>query len=252
MNDSADLHTLTGAYALDALSPAEAAEFARHLAECPACSQEVRELRETATRLAFAVAQVPPPGLRDRVMWSLPEVRQLPPLVVEPVVVPLRGPRRRQRLPYLAAAACLAIAAGAGVWAVQAQRDADRARDGNIQAEQRASDLETLMAAPDATLRTGSMRGGGGATVVSSQRLGRTAFVYHDLPPLGTARVYQLWYSQNGSMIPAGLVTPGRTDGAQLLAGGPRGADAVGVTVEPSGGSPTPSGPPVMVVPIPS
>lgn len=252
MNDSADLHTLTGAYALDALSPGEADEFARHLADCPACAQEVRELRETATRLAFAVAQVPPPGLRERVMWALPEVRQLPPLVVEPVVVPLRGPRWRQRLPALAVAACLAAAVGAGVWAVQAQQDADRARDGSVRAEQRASDLETLMAAPDATLRTGSMQGGGGATVIASQRLGRTAFVYHDLPPLAASSVYQLWYSRNGSMVPAGLVTPGRTDGTQLLAGGPSGSEAVGVTVEPTGGSRTPSGPPVMVVPLAS
>ncbi|MEU3461775.1 anti-sigma factor [Streptomyces sp. NPDC006733] len=252
MTDSADLHTLTGAYALDALSPAEAGEFARHLSECPACAQEVRELRETATRLAFAVAQVPPPGLRERVMWALPEVRQLPPLVVEPAVVPLRGTRWRRRLPQLAIAASLALAVGAGIWAVQAQQDADRARDGSVQAEQRASELETLMTAPDATLRTGSMRGGGAATVVASERLGRAAFVYHDLPPLAASQVYQLWYSQKGTMVPAGLVSQGRSDGTQLLAGGPSGSEAVGVTVEPAGGSRTPSGPPVMVVPITS
>lgn len=43
-----DLHTLTGAYALGALSEQESAEFAGHLAQCQACTQEVRELRETA------------------------------------------------------------------------------------------------------------------------------------------------------------------------------------------------------------
>ncbi|MDJ0343308.1 anti-sigma factor [Streptomyces sp. H10-C2] len=252
MTDSADLHTLTGAYALDALSGREAEEFARHLAECPACAREVRELRETATRLAFAAAQVPPPALRERVMRALPGVRQLPPLVAEPAVVRLRGRRWRQRLPYLAAAACLALAAGTGVWAVQEQRNADQERSRGVQAQQRASDLTTLIAAPDASLRTGAMRGGGGATVVASQRLGQAAILYHDLPPLAGSRVYQLWYSENGSMVPAGLVDPGRSDGAQFLAGGPRGADGVGVTVEPAGGSRTPSGPPVMVVPIPS
>lgn len=56
-----DLHTLTGAYALGALSEQESAEFTRHLAQCPACYQEVRELQETAARLALAVAEVPRP-----------------------------------------------------------------------------------------------------------------------------------------------------------------------------------------------
>ena len=58
---AADLHTLTGAFALDALSEREAKEFDRHLSRCPMCAQEVGELRETAARLALAVAEVPPP-----------------------------------------------------------------------------------------------------------------------------------------------------------------------------------------------
>ena len=37
-----DLHTLSGAYALDALSAEEAEEFSRHLAQCEACREEVR------------------------------------------------------------------------------------------------------------------------------------------------------------------------------------------------------------------
>ncbi|MYS19098.1 Putative zinc-finger, partial [Streptomyces sp. DvalAA-14] len=70
----ADLHTLTGAYAVGALPDREAAEFGRHLARCQACAQEVRELRETAARLALAVAEVPPAGLRTRVLAALPAV----------------------------------------------------------------------------------------------------------------------------------------------------------------------------------
>jgi hypothetical protein len=54
-----DLHILTGAYALDAFDGAERDRFD------PACGGR---LRETATRLALAVAVVPPPALRGRVL----------------------------------------------------------------------------------------------------------------------------------------------------------------------------------------
>mgnify|MGYP001075161223 CR=1 FL=1 len=37
---STDLHTLSGAYAIDALSEEEARQFDRHLEECPSCREE--------------------------------------------------------------------------------------------------------------------------------------------------------------------------------------------------------------------
>ncbi|MFJ9467938.1 anti-sigma factor [Streptomyces caniferus] len=242
--NTVDLHTLTGAYALGALSEHEAAEFSRHLAQCEACTQEVRELQETAARLALAVAEVPPADLRIRVMAALPEVRQLPPIQREATVVPLRR-RARHRLPYLAAAACLVIAAVAGGLAVNARHDADQQRDRTVRAEEQAAAVSALMAAPDATFHTTAFKGGGSGTVVASKRRGQAAFLYHGLPALPSQRVYELWYSRNGTMVPAGLVQPGRSSGTMLLTGGPQGADGVGVTAEPPGGSSSPTSPPL-------
>lgn len=242
--NTVDLHTLTGAYALGALSGREAAEFTRHLAQCEACAREVRELQETAARLALAVAEVPPADLRMRVMAALPEVRQLPPVQREATVVPLRR-RARRRLPYLAAAACLAVAAVAGALAVNARYDADRQRDLTARAEAQAAEVSALMTAPDATFHTTAFKGGGSGTVVASKRMGRTAFLYHGLPALPDQRVYELWYSRNGTMVPAGLVEPGRSSGTLLLTGGPQGADGVGITAEPPGGSSSPTSPPL-------
>ncbi|WP_433859605.1 anti-sigma factor [Streptomyces kronopolitis] len=239
-----ELHTLTGAYALGALTGREAAEFARHLDRCEACTQEVRELQETAARLALAVAEVPPAALRTRVMAALPEVRQLPPAEHAASVVPMRR-RMRHRLPYLAAAACLVAAAVAGGYAVQARHDADAQRDRGVRAEQQAAAVSALLAAPDATFHTTALKGGGSGTVVASEQQGRTAFLYHGLPALPGHRVYELWYSRNGSMVPAGLVETGRSSGAMLLTGGPRGADGVGITAEPPGGSSRPTSPPL-------
>ncbi|MEV7380300.1 anti-sigma factor [Streptomyces lydicus] len=247
--NTVDPHTLTGAYALGALPEHEAAQFARHLAGCPACDLEVRELQETAARLALAVAEVPPAGLRTRVLAALPEVRQLPPVPHRATVVPLR-PRARPRLPYLAAAACLAAAVAAGGLAVRAQHEADQQRDRSTRAEQQSAALSALMAAPDATFHTTALKGGGSGTVVVSEQQGRTAFVYHGLPELPEARVYQLWYSREGGMVPAGLVETGRAGGAMLLTGTPRGAVGVGVTAEPRGGSSRPTSPPLALVPV--
>ncbi len=245
-----DLHTLTGAYAVGALTGQEAAEFRRHMARCQACAQEVRELGETAARLAMAVAEVPPADLRTRVMAALPEVRQLPPDV--PAAPPRPAARRawRQRMPYLAAAACLVAAAAAVGVAVDARHEADVQRDRTARAEQRAAALSALTAAPDATFRTGALKGGGTATVVASRDLGRAAVLFHDLPALPRSRVYELWFSRGGTMVPAGLVDPGRATGSLLLSGTPAGADGVGITAEPSGGSPAPTGSPLVLLPV--
>src|ERR671929_154341 len=51
-----DVHTLSGAYALDALDPEEASEFRAHLEGCAACRQEVRELRDAAASMGAAAA----------------------------------------------------------------------------------------------------------------------------------------------------------------------------------------------------
>jgi PadR family transcriptional regulator AphA len=47
---------LAGAYALDAIDGPDRARLERHLARCPACAAELRELREATARLAGAVA----------------------------------------------------------------------------------------------------------------------------------------------------------------------------------------------------
>ncbi|MFI0938245.1 anti-sigma factor domain-containing protein [Streptomyces sp. NPDC021020] len=238
---TAELHTLTGAYALGAVSGPEERAFRRHLAVCDACREEVRELTETAARLAMAVAEVPPPGMRERVMAALPEVRQLPPHAPAP-----RAVRRRWRISHLALAACVAVAAVATGVAIDARHRADVA----VRAEQRAAELSAVTAAPDATFHTGALTGGGTATVVSSPRLARSAVLFHGLPALPDSHVYELWYRRDGAMVPAGLLPPGRPAGAALLDGTPTGADAVGVTAEPPGGSSTPTGPPLVVLPL--
>src|SRR5260370_26765024 len=75
-----DLHSLSGAYALDALDAgAERDRFTRHLNRCQSCASEVRGFHEVATALAFATAADAPPELRDRGLTAAAPTRQVPP-----------------------------------------------------------------------------------------------------------------------------------------------------------------------------
>ncbi len=75
---SADIHSLVGAFALDAVDDLERAAVDRHLRECDACRIEVAELREAAARLADGAWSVPPPRLRENVLAAVATTR--PPL----------------------------------------------------------------------------------------------------------------------------------------------------------------------------
>jgi anti-sigma factor RsiW len=109
-----------GAYVLDAMTPHERSQFEDHLAICPACQQDVEELRPAAEALPMASPPVlPPPALKDRIMAEVER---------EAAVLASAGPasdappreRRRFRLPALAGwrlapvAAALLIAGALG------------------------------------------------------------------------------------------------------------------------------------------
>ena len=57
---STDLHTLSGAYAVHALSEEEARLFDAHLEGCQACRDEVRELQDAAARMGASEAATGP------------------------------------------------------------------------------------------------------------------------------------------------------------------------------------------------
>src|SRR6516164_6352910 len=108
-----DPHSLSGAYALDALDAgSERERFTRHLSRCPSCAAEVRGFREVATAMAFAAAAEPPPGLRDQVMAAVARTRQLPP-EVRTHARPRRTRSTAPWIPWLSgavAAAAIAVA----------------------------------------------------------------------------------------------------------------------------------------------
>lgn len=72
-----DTHTLSGAYAVDALDDVERAHFEVHLGQCPVCLREVDELQETVVNLAALAASPAQSHLRTRVLAAIRAVGPL-------------------------------------------------------------------------------------------------------------------------------------------------------------------------------
>ncbi|MFJ4965084.1 Anti-sigma-K factor RskA [Streptomyces sp. ADI96-02] len=248
---TAELHTLTGAYALHALPETERREFERHLGDCAACAQEVRELSATAARLGLAAAEAPPRELRDRVLREITTVRQEAPAAHGgPVRTGSTG--RPGRWTAFALAACVAAAAalgGVAVWQNQVAQDARQEAD---QAQQRNRLVAQVLSAPDARTASGELAGGARGSVVVSRSENRAVFLASGMgrPPSG--KVYQLWYNDGGAMRSAGLMDPSASDDAVLLDGPVDRASGMGVTVEPAGGSAEPTSSPLVLMDFPA
>ncbi|MFG2972920.1 anti-sigma factor domain-containing protein [Streptomyces sp. NPDC048331] len=249
---TADPHTLTGAYALDALEPDERAAVERHLADCVSCSQEVREFSETVTRLGLAVAAPPSAALRDEVMRRIATVRQDPPSTARTG----RGGHVRPRwrpVSNWALAACLAGAVALGGVAVAQYEQAEDARQQAQRARIANDAVGAVLAAADARVATAPLRGGAVGTVVVSNSRNQAVFAASGLPAPPGGKVYQLWYNDGGGkMRPAGLMPGGAPATAALLDGPVDTASGMGVTVEPAGGSPQPTSAPVALLSFPA
>ena len=243
-----DLHSLSGAYALDALEAgSEQDRFARHLGRCQSCASEVRGFREVATAMAFAAAAEPPAELRGRVLAAAARTRQVPP----EVSTHARPHRSRARVPWVpwlsgvVATASIVIAVLFGFAQAHTQDELNQ-----VKAENQAISL--LLSAPQAKLLTHEVTNGGVATVVLAADRHELAVVTNGLPALPSGKVYQLWLIGKPKIVSAGLLPPakdGRTPA--VLATGVVKGDTLGLTVEPAGGSAQPTTTPILALPLP-
>ncbi|MEA3216231.1 MAG: hypothetical protein QOJ19_2387, partial [Acidimicrobiia bacterium] len=78
---AADLHELSGAFALDALDGEELSQFEAHLLECAECEREVDSFRAAAAMLAATVETTPPTHLAAAVFATAATRQQVRPPV---------------------------------------------------------------------------------------------------------------------------------------------------------------------------
>ncbi|WP_199433332.1 anti-sigma factor [Qaidamihabitans albus] len=256
---SPDMHTLAGAYALDALDEHERARFRRHLQECPACSEEVRELQATAGRLGAASAEEPPPGLKGRVLAEIRETRQQAPSAgPDPQERSRRSAGPPRWLLGLAAAATVVGLALAGVFggvALHTQNQLESAQERMEQTRERYEPVSDLLTAPDLRTMQAETSIGGSATVLVSQSRNAMMVLGSELPPHDPGHDYELWMLGPGDELRSAGVLPAPSEpGSLVLAEGVDNTEAVAITVEPAGGSPTgePSTPPILKVDMPA
>lgn len=221
----ADLHDLAAPFALDALDADERSAFVDHLETCESCRAEVTSLLESSGRLAQAAAADPPPELKTRVLAAV-DAR------IGANVVPLARQRRFRVAAIAAAAALLAIVGTAGLLRNDAGPSA-----------------EDVLAAADATPVTLSAEGFE-AVFTYSLTEGAGVFASATLPALGGGETYELWLIDDDGAAPAGLFVPAADGTSIALVEDVRPGRTLGLTIEPAGGSPQPTGNVLLTAPV--
>lgn len=151
------------------------------------------------------------------------------------------GGRRGLRL-FFALAACIVLLVGIGMGAV--------ALNGGFNRPASVVALEQIEDAADAQQASVSLEGGGTAVAHWSASLGRAVLVTEDIATPAEDETYELWFVRGDSAISAGTFSVDGGDAIAELHGEMKAGDAIAVTVEPSGGSPTgrPTSDPVLVI----
>ena len=119
------------------------------------------------------------------------------------------------------------------------------------QSQQQAAAISAIVSASDSQQAKANVSGGGTATFVWSLGLKQSAVVIDKLPKLADGKTYQLWYIDKGSNATSAGIFPAASSGTtvRVLAGAMSAGDTIGITIEPSGGSKTPTTAPIVAVP---
>ncbi|HTU44633.1 MAG TPA: anti-sigma factor [Bryobacteraceae bacterium] len=237
----AEMSELYELYALGVLEPELASEIERHLNEqCEFCTEHLSAaVALTAALSSVAEPEVPPAGLRERVLSSV------------------RRPKAARRWSFAVvalAAACLALVA----FSV-----ASRLAMGRIQAQlaalteernQLRSAVEILSRPETRAVEFGKTENVAHGRVLVN-RNGGFVFVGSQLPPLASNQTFELWLvpASGAAPQPAGLFRPdpsGNSVHVSPTAVDARTTKAVAVSVEPQQGSSAPTTKPILVVPL--
>lgn len=242
------LEALLPLYALDALTPEERGQVEAYVAANPEARARLDEFMRTAAALPYAAPPITPsPVLKSKLMARVEaDARRRQP-------APERRPSLwevwRQRLASAALAAGLSLAVLALGWGVLLNNEVARLRAEAEQLQQRVAMQDRLLAqltAPGARITevsgTTLQPQARGHFIADPQRA-TAVLVVSGLSRLQPDEVYQFWLLRDGVAIGAGTFTVDESGRAVLTidSGVTDEFTAVGVSIEPAGGSPAPS-----------
>lgn len=240
------IRELIPAYALGATDRAESAEVEAHVRRCPACRAILTDYQILDQELLYAVpAVVAPLTLAARLRHTTQPAAARPGWQ-EALAAPRRlRALRAWRMPALAGLLALLLLLLIGTNAYWLGRASA--------AEQQIATLTSLTYTAAVTLPASENLPDGHGTLFRVPGNQLAILCVYDLPPLPAGTTYQAWLVRGDQRDSGGLFQVTSTGDGILFITAPRPLrdyNAVGVTVEPSGGSPGPTSPRVIGGPI--
>lgn len=235
-------------YALNALSDQERTEIDHFLATSAASVQadfadRLRQARETLAVAYGNVEEEPPSSLFDRISKQISADENVSTSETDDLAARREAraeATKRNRHPVrrwiigAAAAAAVVVAASVGI-------------NGFIGAQN--SPTDQVITAADVRVATVPVQGGGDAKVSVSTAKDSAVVQMSGVPAPGPGTVYQLWLLPQGTdqaPVSLGLMASSTDLGKPALVTGISTAQALAITVEPTGGSEKPTSLPVM------
>lgn len=249
-----EFEEISGAYALDAVTPAERQAAEAHLASCAKCTTLLQELRGVVSLLPLSVPQIKPsPALEARILAAVRQegqgeqgdaVQRPQPIPITPLRTGQRVRPRRWNPQVLVAAAVLmfSLLGGMAAW--------------NVSLHGQVATLQQQLTTATGTHATGVTSYAVKGTIQHQNATGQlvyfaaqniTVLIMHGLPQLQGTHVYQGWLMHlNGKDITGvtsvGLLNTQNGSATVSFAGNVTGYDAAAISLE-AGPTATPKAP---------
>jgi anti-sigma-K factor RskA len=243
-----EVSELLAALSLDAVDDEERLALEEHVATCPRCQSELDALREVAGALGNSVEPLPEhlwESISTRIYEDRSDTTPALALIDSEDRTP-RDDQRRSRASQLARLLALPLAVAAVVVAVLTFQ--------LVNADQRDSNLQSALSASSSSQVSAALKSPGRQVVnlkdSANQNLaefvllpdGRGYLVNSKMRALGAQQTYQLWGIIRGKAISIGLMGRAPNHVAFTVVGPPNPTE-LAVTVEPLGGTSTPTSP---------
>ena len=240
-----EANELLAALSLDAVDEREREEIEAHVSECPKCRSELDGYMDVATALGNSVEPIPE-GLWNSIsshIYDADDGSEPSPSIVTGIV-PIEVAafrRRRARISTKPLLATMGTVAAAIIVVLAVSLSDASSHVSNLQRQLASSNyiVTAALSTPGHTLV--DLKSSSKQDVAQFVLLpdGRGYLVSSELPALSSDRTYQLWGLINGTPISIGLMGANPSKVTFTVSGAK--PSVLGVTVEPSGGSPTPT-----------
>ncbi|HEY1825999.1 MAG TPA: anti-sigma factor [Acidimicrobiales bacterium] len=238
-----DACELLASLALDALDEDMRVTVEAHVETCAECQNELDELREVASALGTSV-ETPPSGLWDHIASQLyvqeGDRSDEAPVLASGMFVPPAGVlanRRSRRVRGVLSTVLLAAAAA--IVALSLNLANESGRVSNLQSALASGAAQQALVTPGHHVVR--LTGGNDRVLATFVVLrdGTGYLLHSNMPSLSEGKTYQLWGIVNNKAVSVGIMGSHPREVAFTLASSQ--PTQLAVTVEPAGGSPTPT-----------